>query len=57
MGKIDDLCEGIDGAGYVFFLSRVASIIEETMNSSRNTVDVGRLLKAFHDAKEYTKKI
>lgn len=53
-GGVDDICHGINGAGYPFFVGRVASIVEESLLSGKDSVSIDRLLKAFTDAKEHT---
>jgi len=48
--------KGVNGPGRSFFVGRVASIVEEALLIGQDNVSVERLLKAFNDAREYSKR-
>jgi|GEM_PF-3105066 len=52
----DDIYNGINGAGCAHFVGSVASMVESALLSGKKDITVDKLLQAFADAKEYSKK-
>lgn len=52
----DDIYKDVNGPGYPFFVSRVASIVESALLSGQDNISIDRLLTAFDDAREYAEK-
>jgi len=52
----DDIYNGVNDTGCAFFVGRVASMVESALLSGKKDINVDKLLQAFADAKEYSKK-
>ena len=52
----DDIYNGVNDAGCAHFVGSVASMVESALLTGQKDISVDKLLQAFANAKEYSKK-